>query len=151
MIDNLTNNPRRREPLRNQWWVPDYKEMLEKMDWEFLAPVRKLNAPQKAMFRKIIKENYGLLLGQPTSCKETLLGVPLLCKDQHLNCLGPSREPSIALITEPIFTGSCGQCWLVPFVRWLDGSATPVLLKKFLSLLEKNVAYENPFYQEAQE
>lgn len=39
----------------------------------------------------------------------------------------------------------------VPFVRWLDGSVTPVLLKKFLSTLEKNVAYENPFYQETQE
>jgi hypothetical protein len=140
MIDNLTNNPRRREPLRNQWWVPDPKKMLH---WEFLAPVRKLNAAQKAMFRKIIKENYGLLLEQPISCKESLLGTPLLCKDLPL-----SREPSIALITEPIFTGSCGQCYSVPFVRWLDGSATPVLLKKFLSTLEKNVAYENPFYQE---
>lgn len=32
--------------------------------------------------------------------------------------------------------------------RWLDGSATPVLLKKFLSQKGKNVAYENPFYQE---
>lgn len=146
MIDNLTNNPRKREPLRNQWWVPDFKEMLEKMDWEFLAPVRKLNAAQKAMFKKIVKENYGLLLEQPTSCRVSLQEVPLLCKDLHL-----SREPSIALITEPIFTGSCGQCWLVPFVRWLDGSATPVLLKKFLSTLEKNVAYENPFYQETQE
>lgn len=140
MIDNLTNNPRRREPLRNQWWVPDPRKML---DWEFLVPVRKLNAAQKAMFKKIVKENYGLLLEQPISCKETLLGVPLLCKDQHL-----SREPSIALITKPIFSGSCGQCSSVSFVRWLDGSATPVLLKKFLSLLEKNVAYENPFYQE---
>ena len=140
MIDNLTNNPRRREPLRNQWWVPDSKEML---DWEFLAPVRKLNAAQKAMFKKIVKENYGLLLEQPTSCTITLLGVPLLCKDLPL-----SREPSIALITEPIFTGSCGQCSSGFFVRWLDGSATPVLLKKFLSTLEKNVAYENPFYQE---
>lgn len=146
MIDNLTNNPRKREPLHTQWWVPDSKEMLEKMDWEFLAPVRKLNAAQKAMFRKMVKENYGLLLEQPTSCMITLLGVPLLCKDLPL-----SREPSIALITEPIFTGPCGQCGSVPFVRWLDGSATPVLLKKFLSLLEKNVAYENPFYQEAQE
>lgn len=143
MIDNLTNNPRRREPLRNQWWVPDSKEML---DWEFLAPVRKLNAAQKAMFKKIVKENYGLLLEQPTSCTITLLGVPLLCKDLPL-----SREPSIALITEPIFTGSCGQCSSVFFVRWLDGSKTPILLKKFLSTLEKNVAYENPFYQEAQE
>lgn len=47
MIDNLTNNPRRREPLHNQWWVPDSKEMLKKMDWEFLAPVRKLNAAQE--------------------------------------------------------------------------------------------------------
>lgn len=140
MIDNLTNNPRRREPLRNQWWVPDSKEML---DWEFLAPVRKLNAAQKAMFKKIVKENYGLLLEQPTSFTITLLGVPLLCKDHPL-----SREPSIALITEPIFVGSCGQCSSVFFVRWLDGSATPVLLKKFLSTLEKNVAYENPFYQE---
>lgn len=140
MIDNLTNNPRRREPLRNQWWVP----APGMLDWEFLAPVRKLNAAQKAMFRKIIKENYGLLLEQPTSCTITLLGVPLLCKDLPL-----SREPSIALITEPIFTGSgAGQCSSVPFVRWLDGSATPVLLKKFLSTLEKNVAYENPFYQE---
>lgn len=138
MIDNLTNNPRRREPLRTQWWVPSKKEMLEKMDWEFLAPVRKLNAAQKAMFKKIVKENYGLLLEQPS--------VPLLCKDHPL-----SREPSIALITEPIFTGSCGQCWSVPFVRWLDGSDTPVLLEKFLSTLEKNVAYENPFYQETQE
>lgn len=143
MIDNLTNNPRRREPLRNQWWVPSSKEMLEKKDWEFLVPVRKLNAPQKAMFRKIVKENYGLLLEQPISCKETLLDVPLLCKDLPL-----SREPSIALITEPIFTCSCGQCDSVPFVRWLEGPATPVLLKKFLSTLEKNVAYENPFYQE---
>lgn len=143
MIDNLTNNPRKREPLRNQWWVPDFKEMLEKKDWEFLAPVRKLNAVQKAMFKKIIKENYGLL---STICRATLFNVPLICKDQPL-----SREPSIALITEPIFTGSIGQCWSVPFVRWLDGSATPVLLKKFLSLLEKNVAYENPFYQETQE
>lgn len=140
MIDNLTNNPRRREPLRNQWWVPDSKEMLDR---EFLAPVRKLNAAQKAMFRKIVKENYGLLLEQPTSCTITLLGVPLLCKDLPL-----SREPSIALITEPIFTGSCGQCSSVFFVQWLDGSATPVLFKKFLSTLEKNVAYENPFYQE---
>lgn len=140
MIDNLTNNPRRRESLRNQWWVPDYKEML---DWEFLAPVRKLNAAQKAMFRKIVKENYGLLLEQPTSFTITLHGVPLLCKDHPL-----SREPSIALITEPIFVGSCGQCSSVFFVRWLDGSKTPILLKKFLSTLEKNVAYENPFYQE---
>lgn len=140
MIDNLTNNPRKREPLHLQWWVPDSKEML---DWEFLAPVRKLNAAQKAMFKKIVKENYGLLLEQPTSCKETLLGVPLLCKDHPL-----SREPSIALITEPIFVGSCGQCSSVPFVRWLDFSESPVLLKKFLSTLEKNVAYENPFYQE---
>lgn len=146
MIDNLTNNPRKREPLRNQWWVPDFKEMLEKMDWEFLAPVRKLNASQKAMFRKIVKENYGLLLEQPTSCKETLLSVPLLCKDLPL-----SSSPPIAFIKEPIFTGSCGQCGLVPFVQWLDGSATPVLLKKFLSTLEKNVAYENPFYQETKE
>lgn len=143
MIDNLTNNPRRREPLRNQWWVPDSKEML---DWEFLAPVRKLNAAQKAMFKKIVKENYGLLLEQPTSFMITLRGVPLLCKDHPL-----SREPSIALITEPIFVGSCGQCSSVFFVRWLDGSKTPILLKKFLSTLEKNVAYENPFYQEAQE
>lgn len=146
MIDNLTNNPRKREPLRNQWWVPDSKEMLEKMDMEFLAPVRKLNASQKAMFKKIVKENYGFLLEQPTSCTETLLGVPLLCKDYPL-----SREPSIALITEPIFTGSYGQCDWVSFVRWLEGPATPVLLKKFLSTLEKNVAYENPFYQETQE
>ena len=146
MIDTLTNNPRKREPLRTQWWVPDFKEMLEKGDTEFLAPVRKLNAAQKAMFRKIVKENYGLLQEQPTSCREILLGVPLLCKDQPL-----SREPSIALITEPIFTGSCGQCDSEPFVQWLEGSATPVLLKKFLSTLEKNVAYENPFYQETQE
>lgn len=146
MIDNLTNNPRKREPLRNQWWVPDFKEMLEKKDWEFLAPVRKLNASQKAMFRKLVKENYGLLLEQPTSCRETLLGAPLLCKDLPL-----SREPSIALIKEPIFIGSCGQCGSVPFVRWLDGLATPVLLQKFLSTLEKNVAYENPFNQETQE
>lgn len=143
MIDNLTNNPRRREPLRNQWWVPSSKEMLEKKDWEFLVPVRKLNAAQKAMFRKMVKENYGLLLEQSISCKEVLLCTPLLCKDLPL-----SREPSIALITEPIFTCSCGQCDSVPFVLWLDGSATPVLLKKFLSSLEKNVAYENPFYQE---
>lgn len=146
MIDNLTNNPRRREPLHLQWWVPDFKEMLEKNDWEFLAPVRKLNASQKAMFKKIVKENYGLLLEQPTSYRETLLGVPLLCKDLPLSC-----EPPIALITEPIFTGSSGQCYSVPFVQWLDGSATPVLLKKFLSTLEKNVAYENPFYQETKE
>lgn len=153
MIDNLTNNPRKREPLRNQWWVPDFKEMLEKMDWEFLAPVRKLNAAQKAMFRKIIKENYGLLLGQPTSCKEILLGVPLLCKDHHLICKDQhlSREPSIALIREPIFTGSSGQCYVGSFVLWLEGPWTPSLLKKFLSTLEKNVAYENPFYQEAKE
>lgn len=41
--------------------------------------------------------------------------------------------------------------WWVPFVRWLDGPMTPVLLKKFLSTLEKNVAYENPFYQENKE
>lgn len=143
MIDNLTNNPRKREPLRNQWWVPDSMGMLGR---EFLAPVRKLNAAQKAMFKKIVKENYGLLLEQPISCKETLLGVPLLCKDHPL-----SREPSIALITEPIFTGSAGTCSSVSFVRWLDGPRTPTLLKKFLSLLEKNVAYENPFYQEAQE
>lgn len=52
MIDNLTNNPRKREPLHLQWWVPDSKEMLEKKDWEFLVPVRKLNASQKAMFQK---------------------------------------------------------------------------------------------------
>lgn len=146
MIDNLTNNPRRREPLHLQWWVPSSREMLEKMDQEFLVPVRKLNASQKAMFKKIVKENYGFLLEQPTFWRETLLGVPLLCKDHPL-----SREPSIALITEPIFTGSCGQCGSVPFVRWLDGSATPILLKKFLSTLEKNVAYENPFYQETKE
>lgn len=146
MIDNLTNNPRRREPLHLQWWVPEPKEMLEKNDWEFLVPVRKLNASQKAMFKKIIKENYGLLLGQPTSCRETLLDVPLLCKD-----LPVSFEPPIAFITEPIFTGSCGQCDSASFVQWLDGSATPVLLKKFLSTLEKNVAYENPFYQETKE
>lgn len=146
MIDNLTDNPRRREPLRNQWWVPDSKERMEKMDLEFLAPVRKLNAPQKAMFRKIIKENYGLLLEQPTSFTITLLGVPLLCKDHPL-----SRDVSVALITEPIFTGSCGQCYWASFVRWLDGSVTPVLLKKFLSTLERNVAYENPFYQEIKE
>lgn len=143
MIDNLTNNPRKREPLHLQWWVPDSKEMLEKKDWEFLVPVRKLNASQKAMFRKMVKENFGHLLEQPTSCKEILLGVPLLCKDQHL-----SRESSIALITEPIFTGSCGQCWSVPFVQWLDFSESSALLEKFLSTLEKNVAYENPFYQE---
>lgn len=146
MIDNLTNNPRKREPLHTQWWVPDSKEMLEKTDWKFLAPVRKLNAAQKAMFRKIVKENYGFLLEQPTSCRETLLGVPLLCKDLPL-----SREPSIALITEPIFTGSLGQCWSVSFVQWLEGPATPILLKKFLSTLEKNVAYENLFYQETKE
>lgn len=33
MIDNLTDNPRKREPLRNQWWVPSSKEMLEKKTW----------------------------------------------------------------------------------------------------------------------
>lgn len=143
MIDNLTNNPRKHEPLRNQWWVPSSQEMLEKKDWVFLAPVRKLNASQKAMFRKIIKENYGIL---PTTCKYTQLNVPLLCKDLFI-----SREPSIALIRKPIFTDSCGQCHLGPFVLWLDGTRTPILLKKFLSTLEKNVAYENPFYQETQE
>ena len=143
MIDNLTNNPRKREPLRNQWWVPDSKEMLEKMDREFLAPVRKLNASQKAMFRKMVKENYGLLLEQPTTFKGTILSVPLLCKD-----LPYDPKPTVALLTEPIFTGSCGQCWSVPFVRWLDFSESSALLEKFLSTLEKNVAYENPFYQE---
>lgn len=146
MIDNLTNNPRKREPLRNQWWVPSSQEMLEKMDQEFLVPVRKLNASQKAMFKKIVKENYGFLLEQPTFCRETLLGVPLLCKDHPL-----SREPSIALIKEPIFSGFSGQCWSVPFVRWLDFSESSALLEKFLSTLEKNVAYENPFYQETKE
>lgn len=143
MIDNLTNNPRRREPLHLQWWVPDSKEMLEKMDWEFLAPVRKLNASQKAMFRKMVKENFGHLLEQPTTFKGTILSVPLLCKD-----IPYDHKPTVALLTKPIFTGSCGQCWSVPFVRWLDGLMTPILLKKFLSTLEKNVAYENPFYQE---
>lgn len=143
MIDNLTNNPRKREPLHLQWWVPSSKEMLEKKDWEFLVPVRKLNASQKAMFRKMVKENFGHLLEQPTSCTITLLGVPLLCKD-----LPYDHKPTVALLTEPIFTGSCGQCWSVPFVRWLDFSESPVLLEKFLSTLEKNVAYENPFYQE---
>lgn len=143
MIDNLTNNPRKREPLHLQWWVPDSKEMLEKKDWEFLAPVRKLNASQKAMFRKLVKENYEPLF---PPCRDILLGAPLLCKDLPL-----SREPSIALITEPIFAGSLGQCDSVPFVCWLDGSMTPVLLQKFLSTLEKNVAYENPFYQETKE
>lgn len=140
MIDNLTNNPRRREPLRNQWWVPDSKEML---DWEFLAPVRKLNAAQKAMFRKMVKENYGHLLEQSTIFKGTILSVPLLCKD-----LAYDHKPTVALLTEPIFTGSCGQCGSVPFVRWLDFSESSALLEKFLSTLEKNVAYENPFYQE---
>lgn len=143
MIDNLTNNSRKREPLRNQWWVPSFSEIMEKNDWVFLAPVRKLNAPQKAMFRKIVKENYGL---SPTICKNTLLNVPLLCKDLPKYC-----EPSIALIREPIFTGLQGQCHSGPFVLWLDGTRTPTLLKKFLSTLEKNVAYENPFYQETQE
>lgn len=38
--------------------------------------------------------------------------------------------------------------WWVPFVRWLDFSESSALLEKFLSMLEKNVAYENPFYQE---
>ena len=60
MIDNPRKHPRKhprkREPLHLQWWVPDSKEMLEKMDWEFLAPVRKLNAAQKAMFKNIVKE-----------------------------------------------------------------------------------------------
>lgn len=139
MIDNLTNNPRKREPLHLQWWVPDSKEMLEKKDWEFLVPVRKLNASQKAMFRKMVKENFGHLLEQPTTFKGTILSVPLLCKD---------HKPTVALLTEPIFSGPSGQCWSVPFVRWLDFSESPALLKKFLSTLEKNVAYENPFYQE---
>lgn len=146
MIDNLTNNPRRREPLHLQWWVPDQKEMLEKMDREFLAPVRKLNASQKAMFKKLIKENYEFLLEHPSTCWVTLLSVPLLCKD-----LPYENPPTIALLTEPVFSGSRGQCWSVPFVRWLDCSASPALLKKFLSTLEKNVAYENPFYQEIKE
>ena len=143
MIDNLTDNPRKREPLRNQWWVPDSKERMEKMDWEFLAPVRKLNASQKAMFRKMVKENFGHLLEQPTTFKGTILSVPLLCKD-----LPYDHKPTVALLTEPIFSGFSGQCYWAPFVRWLDGLATPVLLEKFLSTLEKNVAYENPFYQE---
>lgn len=146
MIDNLTNNPRRREPLHLQWWVPSSKEMLEKKDWEFLVPVRKLNASQKAMFKKMVKENFGHLLEQPTTFKGTILSVPLLCKD-----LPYDHKPTVALLTEPIFTGSCGQCWSVPFVRWLDCPMTPVLLEKFLSTLEKNVAYENPFYQENKE
>lgn len=143
MIDNLTNNPRKCEPLRNQWWVPDTKEMLEKKDWEFLVPVRKLNASQKAMFRKMVKENYGHLLEQPTTFKGTILSVPLLCKD-----LPYDRKPTVALLTEPIFSGYSGQCWSVPFVRWLDFSESSALLEKFLSTLEKKVAYENPFYQE---
>ena len=143
MIDNLTDNPRKREPLRNQWWVPDSKERMEKMDWEFLAPVRKLNASQKAMFRKMVKENFGHLLEQPTTFKGTILSVPLLCKD-----LPYDHKPTVALLTEPIFSGFSGQCYWAPFVRCLDGLATPVLLEKFLSTLEKNVAYENPFYQE---
>lgn len=145
MIDNVTNNPRKREPLRNQWWVPDFREMLEKKDWEFLAPVRKLNASQKAMLRKIVKENYGLL---PTTIRNNrpLFNVPLLCKDLPI-----SFEPCIALIKEPIFSNSRGQCSVGPFVLWIDGTRTPALLKKFLSLLEKNVAYENPFYQETKE
>lgn len=143
MIDNLTNNPRKREPLHLQWWVPDSKEMLEKKDWEFLVPVRKLNASQKAMFRKMVKENFGPLLEQPTTFKGTILSVPLLCKD-----LPYDHKPTVALLTEPIFSGFSGQCWSVPFVRWLDFSESPALLEKFLSTLEKNVAYENPFYQE---
>ena len=144
MIDNLTNSPRKREPLHLQWWVPSHAEMLEKMDWEFLAPVRKLNAAQKAMFRKMVKENYGYLLEQSTTFKGTILSVPLLCKD-----LAYDHKPTaVALLTEPIFTGSCGQCGSVPFVRWLDFSESSALLEKFLSTLEKNVAYENPFYQE---
>ena len=87
MIDNLTNNPRKREPLHLQWWVPDSKEMLEKKDWE------------------------------PTTFKGTILSVPLLCKD-----LPYDHKPTVALLTEPIFSGFSGQCWSVPFVRWLDFS-----------------------------
>lgn len=146
MIDNLTNNPRKREPLHTQWWVPDSKEMLEKKDWEFLVPLRKLNAVQKAMFRKMVKENFGHLLEQPTTFKGIILSVPLLCKD-----LPYDHKPTVALLTEPIFSGFSGQCWSVPFVRWLDFSESSALLEKFLSTLEKNVAYENPFYQETKE
>lgn len=52
MIDNLTNNPRRREPLHTQWWVPDFKEMLEKMDWEFLSTLEKNVAYENPFYQE---------------------------------------------------------------------------------------------------
>lgn len=134
MIDNLTNNPRRREPLHTQWWVPDLKEMLETRDMEYLVPVRKLNAVQKALFKKLAEK----------ANKTLLSSVPYICKD-----MTQSRGPSLALITEPIFSGTLGSCWSGVFKKWIDFEASP--LKKFLSTLEKNVAYENPFYQETKE
>lgn len=139
MIDNLTNNPRKREPLKSQWWVPDPKEMVEKDDYEFLAPVRKFNASQKALFKKLVRENPGIH-------SDDLLKTPYICKDQ---CF--LRNSSIALITKPIFTGIRGQCWCGSFVCWLDYLNNPDLYEKFLSSLLTNVAYENPFYQETQE
>lgn len=138
MIDNLTNNPRRREPLHLQWWVPDSKEMLEKGDKEYLVPVRKLNVVQKAMFKKIAKDAI-------TISKSKLSSIPYICKDMHLN-----GESTIALITKPVFYGSIGACYAGIFKGWIDYPST-TLAQKFLSLLEKNVAYENLFYQETKE
>ena len=139
MIDNLTNNPRRREPLHLQWWVPSSNEMLEKGDTEYLVPVRKLNAVQKTMFKKLAGEDY-------TTGKNTLTSAPYICKDLLM-----IQESHIALIKEPIFTGSNGQCWAGVFIKWMVYPENTFLSKKFLSTLEKNVAYENPFYQETQE
>lgn len=135
MIDNLTNNPRRREPLHTQWWVPDSKEMLEKKDTEYLVPVRKLNVVQKAMFKKIVKDAI-------TISKSKLFSIPYICKDIFLD-----GESAIALITKPVFYGSIGACYAGVFNGWIDYPST-ALAQKFLSTLEKNVAYENPFYQE---
>lgn len=139
MIDNVTNNPRKREPLRAQWWVPGSMEMWEKGDTEYLVPVKKLNAVQKTLFKKIVEETI-------TISKARISSIPYICKDMFLD-----GESAIALITEPIFTGSVGACYAGAFTKWIDYPRSTALSQKFLSLLEKNVAYENPFYQETKE
>lgn len=139
MIDNVTNNPRKREPLCAQWWVPSREEMLKKGDTEYLVPVRKLNAVQKDMFKKIVEEDY-------STGKSILTSAPYLCKD--LLFIGGSH---IALIKEPIFTGRKCQCWAEIFIKWMAYPKNTALSNKFLTRIVKGVAYENPFYQETKE
>lgn len=143
MIDNLTNNPRRREPLHTQWWVPTKQEFENPQNWIYKCPVTKFNVVQMTQFKKFVN----LVFPPNGYLFNVLKEIPYIALDNTLK-----YGPRIAASTKPFnYNGTVDS---EGFEFWLDSHLDEDKEKEALALAEKfranlipNVFYKNPFFK----